>query len=127
MQFGIYLVRRGFISPDQFVDAVERQLRSRPLIGQIALQAGVCSVAQVSRILRAQTQSKNHESFGTTAVRLGCLDRAQLAQLLGAQQERQSPLADVLVEMGALSPTTKTEQLGEFYDAMSCAAELGDV
>lgn len=124
MYFGIYLVRKGLISPDQFTDAVERQLGSRPLIGQLALQTRVCSIAQVSKILGVQVESGQPESFGTTAVRLGYLDRAQVTQLLGMQQQSQPPLADILVEMGVLSPTTKAEQLSEFRQATSGAANL---
>jgi hypothetical protein len=124
MQFGIYLVRKGLISPGQFVDAVERQLRSRPLIGQIALQTRACSTAQVSRILGAQAESESHESFGMIAIRLGYLDKAQLSHLLDLQNERQPRLADILVEMGLLSAKVKGDQLCEFRRAMSRDALL---
>ena len=59
--FGIYLVRQNVITKDQLIDALERQVQSRPLIGEIALQTKTLTITQVSKILLRE--SRNRRQF----------------------------------------------------------------
>jgi hypothetical protein len=101
MFFGTYLVRRGVITPQQFVAAVELQQKSRCAIGQIALRKGLLSMKQLFEILA--TQADSPKLFGEIAVEKGFISEKELGDLLLEQRTNLKPLGDVLVEMGVLS------------------------
>ena len=101
MQFEIYLVRAGVVSAESLVDALELQLRSRPLFGRLALESGMLTIHQVAEIL--QRQCDVDKPFGETAVDLGYLTQRQVTQLLKLQQKRAPKLIQCLVEIGAVN------------------------
>lgn len=112
MFFELHLVRKGLITSDQFVTALEKQLHSRPQLGSIAMELKALSVHQVFEILKAQVDVP--ESFGQTAIRLGFMSVPKLAELLMEQQDRQPPISDILMEMGVLSNEVRVRELSEF-------------
>ena len=122
MRFGIHLVRRGVISSEQLVDAVDRQLNSRPPIGALAIETRRLSMHDVFEILRAQATS--HEKFGQLAVELGHLRKNDIADLLAMQSERTRPIHELLLESGAVEEETLQQEWKRFHVSMADADPL---
>ncbi len=123
MLFGVYLVRQKIISPETFVEALERIERSRPALGELALSTGRLTMKQVFQVLG--TQSKNGEPFGRIAVRLGYLTKQDLAELLLMQTDHATPLRQVLLDMHAADETTLDSAQQRFYDEASNLSVAG--
>lgn len=100
----VSLVRHGFITADQFVQAVEYQLSQRPRLGRLALESGKLTMKQVFTVLEQQTESD--KPFGETAVELGYLTTRQVGSLLKQQAQRTLPLSQCLIEIGAIDRET---------------------
>ena len=82
----VSLVRRGIITAEQFVQAVEWQLDQRPRLGRLALESGKLTMKQVFAVLEEQTD--NDKPFGETAVELGFLTKRQVNNLLKQQNTK---------------------------------------
>src|SRR6476620_11836406 len=102
MHFGLYLKKKGVISAEQFVAALEAQLATMPRIGQLALEEGLISPRDIFDVLRAQRESPDVR-FGDLALEMGLMTRDELMRLLMIQADRKRPLADVFVVEGMLS------------------------
>ncbi len=100
----VSLVRHGFITAEQFVEAAEWQLEQRPRLGRLALESGKLTMKQVFAVLEAQTEGD--KPFGETAIELGFLTKRQVANLLRLQAQRTPPLPQCLIEIGAIDPET---------------------
>lgn len=98
--FGVHLVKRGLIDTATLTLALERQLRQRPLIGQLGLKQGVLTSAKIDRILEAQRDRPI--TFGAMAVELEYVTRSELLSLLRLQAAETPSLVDVLVALRAL-------------------------
>lgn len=105
MRFGLYLLRRGVITPAQLVAAFEAQQEDLAPLGQLAMEEGMLTVGEVFRVLRFQSDSAQ-DRFGDAAIALGLLTKGQLAELLMEQSNRQRPLDAVLLEQGAVDRGT---------------------
>ena len=101
MWFEIHLRRKGLVSSDQLVDAIEAQCRTRAPIGRLAVESEKLSLAQVSQILKVQADTRR--PFGKIAVELGYLDESELAELLMLQSDRDRPISEILVQQGAIT------------------------
>ena len=102
MQFGLYLLKKGVISPEQFVAALEVQLESLVPIGQLALEENVLSPRDIFAVLQAQSHSPSVR-FGDLAVDMGFMTRGHLMRLLMMQADRKQPLKEILIEQGAVT------------------------
>jgi hypothetical protein len=117
MLFGVSLVKKGVISPLDFVHAVERSYQRRLPIGQLALKAGKLNMHQVFEILAAQTESQ--KPFGRIAIELGYLTELELAELLMMQTDSAPRFSQILLEFGAITPETLAHELAEHYSSAS--------
>src|SRR5215204_2617453 len=113
MQFGLYLKKKGVISAEQLVAALEAQLATLPRIGQLALEEGIVSPRDIFAVLQAQGRSPDVR-FGDLAIEMGLMTRNELIRLLLIQADRKLPLADVFVTAGILSKGQVTEEMAEF-------------
>jgi hypothetical protein len=113
MHFGLYLKKKGIISAEQLVDALEAQLATLPRIGQLALEEGIISPRDIFDVLRAQRELPNVR-FGELAIEMGLMTRGELSRLLMMQADRKQPLADVFVAEGMLSERQVTQEMAEF-------------
>src|SRR4051794_8368736 len=126
MHFGLYLKKKGIISAEQLVDALEAQLASMPRIGQLALEEGIVSPREIFEILLAQSSSPS-EMFGELAIQMGFMTRNELMQLLMIQADRKQPLEEVLVAQGVLSEQDAAAQMLEFRRSMAKKTAAGHV
>jgi hypothetical protein len=102
LKFGIYLVEQRVISPEQFCGLVKIQQESMTTLASIAVRKNALSIRQVSTIL--DLHSENPEKlFGDIALELNLIDRAQLNQLLHAQQATCPSIRQLLIECGLLT------------------------
>jgi hypothetical protein len=116
MHFGLYLHRKGIITAEQFVAALEAQTRCLVRIGQLALEEGMLSARDVFDVLRAQHHAPR-ERFGELAIEMGLLTRDDLTRLLMIQSDRKIPLEEVLVRQGVLSPERAFLELTAFRNS----------
>lgn len=117
MKFGLYLKKKGIISAEELVAAIDYQHNRMPPIGQLAMEEGALSARQVFKVLRCQSGIP-HERFGEVAVGMGMMRPTELQRLLMIQWERKPSLADALVALRILSPAEVDERLGEYRAAM---------
>ncbi len=125
MQFGVYLVRQGVISAEQFVDAVEQQLSQRLAFGELAFKTRMLSVHQLFAVLNDQVES--NEAFGCIAVRLGYLSQDDVAKLLRLQIDVGPTLESTLVDIGAIDLATANYELKRFRRTLlenNCSAPV---
>lgn len=113
MRFGMYLIQRGKITADQLVRAIQAQQATRPPLGQLAIELGHLCVRDVLRILRVQSDL-THDRFGDTAIELGLMTRRDVAELLLMQSDRETPLDEVLVNIGAIDFPACRQELAAY-------------
>jgi hypothetical protein len=113
MHFGLYLKKKGIVTAEQLVAALEAQLATMPRIGQLALEEGLISPRDIFDVLRAQRETPDVR-FGELAVEMGLIARDELMRLLMIQADRKRPLAEILVADGALSQERVHTELAEF-------------
>ncbi len=104
MFLGVNLVRRGVITADQLVDAVERQMNRRPRLGRLALETGKLTMKQVFAVLEEQTVG--NQPFGETAIELGFITKRQVSNLLRKQRDMTPSVSECLIEIGAIDRET---------------------
>jgi hypothetical protein len=113
MQFGLHLKKKGLITADQLIDALEEQHRNLIPIGQLAMEEGVLSARDVFAVLRSQRELPS-ERFGEVAIAIGAMQTSDLHRLLALQRARKPPLGDVLVRRGAISRKRVDEELAAY-------------
>jgi hypothetical protein len=116
MHFGLFLHRRGIITAEQLVAALEVQLKHLVPIGQLALEECVLTARQIFDVLRAQDRSP-HVLFGELAIELGFMTRDDLMRLLMIQADRRIPLEKILIWQGVLTRETAALELNLFRKA----------
>jgi hypothetical protein len=113
MHFGLYLKKKGIVTAEQLVAALEAQLATMPRIGQLALEEGLISPRDIFDVLRAQREAPDVR-FGDLAIEMGLMTRDELMRLLMIQADRKLPLADVFVAESLLSQERVDEEMAEF-------------
>ena len=86
MLFEISLVRRGIVTADDFVRALEMQIERRQPIGRICLEQKRLTMNQLFLVLAEGTGQKL--PFGEIAIQLGFLTRAGFEQIQAEQSTR---------------------------------------
>lgn len=122
IQFGLFLVDRGWINAEQLVQAQRHQLDHRVPIGQIAVKNRMLTVKQVFKVLGEQVET--YDLFGETAVRLGFLTEQQLGKLILEQAASYPALSDVLVEQELLTAQVVLEELDAYRRLMLKRTDL---
>src|SRR6187200_360390 len=118
MHFGLYLKKKGIISAEQLVAALEAQLATLPRIGQLALEEGIMSPRDIFNVLLAQRKSPDVR-FGELAIEMGLMSRNELMRLLMIQADRKQPLADVFVTAGILSERQLAHEIAQFRESQT--------
>jgi len=117
MKFGLYLKKKGVITAEVLVAALDYQHSRMPPVGQLAMEEGVLSARQVFKVLHCQSGIP-HERFGEVAVGMGMMKPAELQRLLMIQWERKPAFADVLVKLRILDPAQVEEELTAYRAEM---------
>jgi hypothetical protein len=122
MTFNAYLVKNGIISEEDLNEAMERQRISRVTIGKLAVTQGMLTMKQIFKILgeqakyRAYEPQKGYKRFGEIAVDLGFMKNEDIEFLLKKQNEDQSSITEILVEMGAIDKEELEMEYADFKD-----------
>ena len=118
MHFGLHLTKKGIISADQLVAALEVQMNTLVPIGQLALEEGMLSARDIFDVLRAQSDSPT-ERFGDLAIELGLLTRDDVMRLLMIQADRKRPITEILVGQGVLCENALAAELAKYRQALA--------
>jgi hypothetical protein len=108
MDIGVYLVRRGLITADDYVDAREAMAKGRHRIGELALTSHKLTMRQVMSILDVQVDTPR--PFGQLAVEKGYLNQSDVMGLLEMQNKMSPSLVEVLVKQKILDEDTLREE-----------------
>lgn len=114
MHFGTFLIRNGAATQEQILDALNRQRRAAPFIGEVAVTSGVLDVEQVLDVLDHQTASRLH--FAEQARVLGYISDEQALDLRRRQKAEFVPLGEILVDVGVLTRPRMIALLREFLE-----------
>ena len=117
MHFGLYLKKKGIISAEQLVAAMEVQMNTLVPIGQLALEEGILSARDIFEVLRAQSDSPSGR-FGDLAVEMGLLTRDDVMRLLMIQADRKRTIAEILVGQGVLGESQLAAELADYRQAL---------
>ncbi len=107
---GRFLLKAGHITLRQLVDAVLWQRAQRPRAGEIAVEWGIMSRAEVFFVLREKSVE---EMFCDVAVRLGFLTPFQRLAILARQRRLQAPIGQYFVDNGILEASVVNEAAKE--------------
>jgi len=110
MWFASYLCENGVITSDRLAEAIRLQLSRRPPLGSLALRIGKLSIDETMTVLTAQT-TDGEMSLGELAVERGFLSAEDLAMLVQMQAQHAPSLAEILIEIGAISQKELVEHL----------------
>ena len=113
IRFGIFLVENKYITANQFVSLVKKQLENREAIGQTAMRNGLMDVEQVYQTLSLQSKKENL-SFGKAAIQLGFLTPTQYSQLLVAQAKNDVDIKELIIGNGWISRSRLNQLLKQF-------------
>jgi hypothetical protein len=116
MHFGMYLKKKGVISAEQLVAALEVHMNTLVPIGQLALEEGILSARDIFDVLRAQSGAPNVR-FGDLAVEMRLMTRDDVMRLLMIQADRKRPTAEILVGQGVLTQQQLAAELLEYRRA----------
>jgi hypothetical protein len=100
LRFAQFLYYQRVIDWKTMIDALTWQFRVRPKVGEIGRSYHFLDFDSVSSVLR---ESRRGELFGTTALKMGLLDRRQLSVMLGKQYLLNYPIGRYFTEHGMLS------------------------
>jgi len=117
MDLGVYLVRRGLITADDYVDAREEMSKSRHKIGELALKSHKLTMRQVMSILEAQVDAPR--PFGQLAVEKGYLTQDDVMELLDMQSKMCPSIAQVLAKRRILDKGTLREEGRRFQNEIA--------
>ncbi|AFU97364.2 hypothetical protein [Simiduia agarivorans] len=101
--FGQYLRERNVISPERLKAASDEVRRRNRSLGQLAIDSGYLTQAEVSELNHAQRTTDM--MLGELAVKRALLSQDDLERLIILQKATQVSLAQVLVESGDFSET----------------------
>src|SRR5215813_6686396 len=118
MHFGLYLKKKGIVTAEQLVAALEAQLATMPRIGQLALEEGIISPRDIFDVLRAQRETPDVR-FGDLAIEMNLMTRSELMRLLMIQADRKRPLVEIFIEQGMLSAEQASAEMAEFRRSQS--------
>lgn len=113
-QFGTFLVQKGLATPEQVLEALNRQKAQQRPIGAIAVEHNMLTREQVFETLNQQVNRQKR--FGELVVELGLghITEQDVAQMLFFQREERPALGAILVEMGVLDFEAMTGALNLF-------------
>lgn len=98
--FGHYLLSQGLITAPQLLAAVEYQQPRNTRLGELAVELGMMTAYDASRI--NALQAKEDLLFGEAAIKLQLLEREDVQRVLAAQQDLHVLLGQALVQLGYL-------------------------
>jgi hypothetical protein len=98
MQVLLHLIECGRLAPSEFVELCALQMRRQEPIGRLALRKRSLTIAQIFRVIEAQ--SNDDRPFGEIAVALGFLTRQRLRSLLEQQHKNRPTLQSLALEKG---------------------------
>ncbi len=110
MRLGEFLIMRGRVSKTDVDMAFRMQVVTNHMIGVVAVDHGFLTPSELEKVLRHQTEAKQHIPFGEIAIGLGFLSRNELDELLRIQTEDRLRIGEVLVLQSRL---TEQELIGE--------------
>ena len=117
MHFGLYLKKKGIISAEQLVAALDEQMSTLVPIGQLALEEGVLSARNIFTVLHAQSDSPT-ERFGELAIEMGMMTRDELMRLLMIQADRRRPIVEILVGQGVLTERQAAAEMAAYRHSL---------
>ncbi len=110
LRFAQFLYYNRVIDWKTMIEAVTWQYRVRPKVGEIGRSYRFLDFSSIGAVLR---ESPRGELFGTTALKMGLLDRRQLSVMLGKQYLLNYPIGRYFVEHGILSKPEVEHLLNE--------------
>jgi len=113
--FGRFLLRKGIITEDQLLDAVNYQKEMNRRIGAVAVERKLLTKKQVESVL--EEQKKVDMPFGEIAVGLKYLTRKKLDDLLFLKNVNHVYLGEALLTKGYLTPDRHAAMIREYLAA----------
>ena len=103
LRFGRFLLEMEFITKEQLVEALSRQLFQQTPLGRLAVETQRITMPQLFDILKYQNNESNAGQFGQIAVKLGFLSKTDLEELLWLQTRTRKRVGEILVDLVALT------------------------
>jgi two-component system chemotaxis sensor kinase CheA len=111
VRFAAFLVRRGALSAEAALAALEAHRDARP---SLAVAAVACGLLDTRRLFEVVAAALPGEGFAATAVRLGALAPTDLGALLLHQERQALTLPQCLLQAGALAPERVESELAAY-------------
>lgn len=110
--FGKYLVKKGFLTEEEYKDAIKEHFGRRVKIGTIAMAEGLLTQEQVDDIHRQQRQFDKF--FGDIAIENQMLTKEQVEELLAKQGNPYLQFLEVLLDTGKITISQMDQEFAAF-------------
>ena len=122
VRFAAFLVRRGAISAEAALAALEAHRDERPSLAAAAVECGLLDTRRLFELVAAALPG---EGFAVTAVRCGALLAADLGALLLHQEQRALTFPQCLLRAGALAPEVVDSELAAYREKAERSPDPG--
>jgi len=116
-RLGDVLVAKGVITQKQLGEALQLQKKKGGFLGQILLQQGVVSSAELTRAVGEVSVKVDEESkLGKALLSENILTPEQLQKALDKQKTTHQPLAGLLIDMEFAKPEQIAKAIGKYWN-----------
>jgi hypothetical protein len=103
---GNHLVKTDAISKTQLEEALRIQMRGRQVLGEILVSMGLCSSADIEKVLKFQQEVRDSyrsgvEKLGALLLKTGKVTPAKIEEAIHLQELGRQPFGAILVAFGA--------------------------
>lgn len=119
--FGGFLLRKGVVTTEQLIAAMEKESTAHIQLGTLAMHSSLMTAEQIEDVRIAQTH--NDKRFGEICIEKGYLTREQVDRLLEEQYPKYLLLGQILEEQGVFDQVTFHKLIEEYITDNSIAEE----
>lgn len=119
--FGGFLLRKGVVTAEQLIAAMEKESTAHIQLGTLAMHSSLMTAEQIEDV--RITQTHNDMRFGEICVNKGYLTSEQVNQLLAEQYPKYLLLGQILEEEGIFDQATFHALIKEYITDNSIAEE----
>jgi hypothetical protein len=119
MGFSDYLLDHKLVTKEGMSQALKIQQRTRPPLGQLAIDRGWLTRQNIFTIVTEQANPKTKGNrFGEIAIALGFLAEAQVSDLVMAQNHPSTFIGEILISKGMLTKKQLIRALWEYNQVL---------
>lgn len=115
------MFHKKLLTADELAAVAAKERSARPMLGVLAINAGLMNAAQVEAV--HEQQKRQDKRFGELAVAAGYITMAQLEDLLQLQHQRHVHLSQAIIDCGYMSLSELETALQQYREESGLTPE----